>query len=211
MTITINNIYGDTLFESNASTIKEALVEALKAGADLSGADLSGADLSGADLSGAYLSEAYLCGASLYLANLYGANLYGADLSEASLYLANLSEASLYRADLREANLSEADLPKFQITPKGYPMTGFKKLSDGSIATLLIPAEAARTASLVGRKCRAELAIVIEGSGKHGYTYAGVNYLTGETVRPDSYDGDIRLECAHGIHFFLTPDEAEEY
>ena len=88
---------------------------------------------------------------------------------------------------------------------------GFKKLADGTIATLLIPAEAKRTATLIGRKCRAEFAVVLEGSGAFGSTRSGVHYERGATVHPDSYDPDIRVECTHGIHFFLTPEEAEEY
>jgi hypothetical protein len=88
---------------------------------------------------------------------------------------------------------------------------GFKKLSDGTIATLLIPAEANRTASLIGRKCRAEFAIVVEGNDSAGHSRKGIKYTKGETVYPDKYDGDIRVECTNGIHFFLTPEEAEEY
>jgi hypothetical protein len=38
----------------------------------------------------------------------------------------------------------------------------------------------------------------------------GFFYRQGETVRPDSYSDDIRLECAPGIHFCLTREEAEE-
>ena len=60
-------------YEKENATIKQAVLEAIKSGADLSGADLSGADLSGADLSGAYLSGAYLSGADLRGADLRGA------------------------------------------------------------------------------------------------------------------------------------------
>ena len=52
---------GKVLFEFvSATTMKEAVVEAVKKGANLSGAYLSGANLSGADLSGANLSGANL-------------------------------------------------------------------------------------------------------------------------------------------------------
>ena len=36
-------------------------------------------------------------------------------------------------------------------------------------------------------------------------------YRVGKTVESDSYDDDIRVECSHGIHFFLTRKEAEEW
>ena len=49
----------------NASDIRAAVLQAIKAGANLSDANLSGANLSGANLSGAYLSGADLSGAHL--------------------------------------------------------------------------------------------------------------------------------------------------
>jgi uncharacterized protein YjbI with pentapeptide repeats len=94
-----------TLFEFDAETIKDAVVQAVKSGAYLRGADLSGAYLRGANLSGAYLRGAYLSGA--YLS---GAYLRGADLSGAYLRGANLSGAYLRGADLSGANLSGAYL-----------------------------------------------------------------------------------------------------
>ncbi len=63
---------GEVLFELESNTIKEALVQAVKSGANLRGADLYGADLRGANLRGA----------DLYGANLYGANLRGAKLKQ---------------------------------------------------------------------------------------------------------------------------------
>jgi len=30
-------------------------------------------------------------------------------------------------------------------------------------------------------------------------------------VKPDSFDPDPRVECSHGIHFFMTRKEAEAY
>ena len=152
--------------------------------ADLRGADLRGADLRGADLRGAYLSEADLRGA-----DLRGAKLSGADLSEA-VYLA------------------------FSLVPEQGEFTAFKKLKGGAIAELLIPADAKRTSSLVGRKCRASKAIVIaidngkEGVSFHDRTFV---YKVGETVSVDNFDDDIRVECTTGIHFFITRREAEEY
>lgn len=79
---------------------------------------------------------------------------------------------------------------------------------------------ARRTCSLVGRKCRAEavrtLAIrtpdgtEIERAESCGYRNRAL-YVVGEVTRPDSFDPDIRVECSHGIHFFVTLKEAQEY
>ena len=79
-------------------------------------------------------------------------------------------------------------------------------------ARLLIPAKAARTSSYIGRKCRAEFVDVIEGEGRSlTNEFTAVEYKSGQTVRPDSYDPDPRVECSHGIHFFVTRKEPEEF
>jgi len=165
-----------------------------------------------------------LSGADLYGANLYGANLYGASLYGANLYGADLYGANLYGADLRGASLHGATLPHFTITPEQGAFIAFKKLLDNTIATLEIPAKAKRTSSLVGRKCRAEYVRTLKlerrnAKGKWVSLRVGTDavgthdtkYRVGKITRPDKYDDDIRLECTHGIHFFMTRREAEEY
>lgn len=47
-----------------------------------------------------------------------------------------------------------------------------------------------------------------DGRGKHD---GKVIYRAGEVVRSDKYDDDPRVECTHGIHFFLTKEEAEAW
>jgi len=179
-------------------------------GADLRGANLRGAYLTGADLTGAYLRGAYLTDANLTGADLKDANLRGANLTGADLTGADLTGADLRGANLRGANLRGANLPKFQIPQEGT-LTVFKKTTKGVIK-LLIPETAKRTASLVGRKCRAEFVFVLEApSGTKDCHSKTVDYTQGQTVYPDKYDDDIRIECTHGIHFFLTREEAEEY
>lgn len=85
--IQIKSIWGSIIYEhdSEDSTIKDAVVKAIREGVDLSGADLRGANLRGADLSGSNLSGANLRGANLRAANLSGADLRGADLRAANL------------------------------------------------------------------------------------------------------------------------------
>ena len=195
------NLSGANL--SRANLIGANLREADLSGANLSGANLSEADLYGANLSGANLSGANLSGATLSRANLYGANLYGANLREA-----NLSRANLIGANLREADLIETKgLEQQYILPEGDIM-GYKKLADGSIAVLRIPASAKRVNAYGSRKCRAEYALVVSGTGNAKHN--GAAYAPG-WIYPDKYDPDPRVECSHGIHFFITRKEAEEY
>jgi hypothetical protein len=137
---------------------------------------------------------------------------YGAGGCRADLRGANLCEADLRGANLRGANLSEADLPNFQICPEEGDFIGWKKLQGNIVAKLLIPAEAKRTSTLVGRKCRAEFVKVLELSKSTTDMHSGrTSYVQGEMVYPDKYDDDIRIECTNGIHFFITKREAEEY
>lgn len=147
-------------------------------------------------------------------ADLRGANLSGADLSGANLRGANLSGAILRGAILSGANLSGADLYHYSVVPDEGNFIGWKKLSNGAIAKLGISKNAKRVSSLVGRKCRAEYAkvLAIEGAD-YGYSKhdSVTRYEVGKIVRPDKFDDDIRVECTHGIHFFITKKEALEY
>ena len=189
---------GEVLFEGEEGmTTRQMLEKATASRADLSGVNLSGAYLSGANLSGAYLSGAYLSGA-----NLSGANLSEADLSRVNLSGANLSGAK--NADLviaRTRILSEGDL------------IGWKKCKNNVIVKMQIPSDAKRSHAF-GRKCRAEYVKVLEvigaevGIAQHDNK---TEYRKGEIVKPDSFDENWQVECAPGIHFFITRIEAENY
>ena len=163
-----------------------------------------------------------LAGADLARANLTGANLTGANLTGADLAGANLAGANLAGANLAGADLAGAVLPHFQICPEVGAFVAFKKLRDDRVAELVIPADAPRTSSLVGRKCRAAWVYVtalydLEGNplpldtigiAKHD---GKTRYIARERVEADGWDDDIRIECTHGIHFFMTLREAREY
>ena len=122
---------------------------------------------------------------------------------------------SLYGADLRGANLYGADLrgviglDAFCILPAG-DLIGYKKLANGQIATLRIPSDAARVNAYGSRKCRASYAIVLNGRGIAKYN-STTKYAPGLTITSDSFDPDPRIVCSHGIHFFITEQEAKDY
>ena len=153
--------------------------------------------------------------ADLSHADLHNAVLRHADLSYAVLRNADLSCADLRNAVLSYADLRYAVLPRFQI-PQTGTLEVFKKI-EGKIVKLRVPAKAKRMISLVGRKCRAEYVKVLDIEGGGPVESDGMGngvktvYEIGNMVKPDSYDEDIRVECSHGIHFFLTREEAEEF
>ncbi len=105
-TIKIMSRYGGVLREVEADSLRLALEQEAKQGADLRGADLQGADLQGAYLQGAYLQGADLQGAYLQGADLRGADLRGADLQGADLRGADLRGAYLQGAYLQGAKIN---------------------------------------------------------------------------------------------------------
>jgi hypothetical protein len=110
-------------------------------------------------------------------------------------------------------------LPDFKLTPDTGVFTGWKKVSGNVILELEVIGE--RNSSLIGRKCRTNKAKVVEAYNRDGSICTekefeslhdpNFKYVVGETVCEPSYDPDIRVECAPGIHFFVTRKEAEGY
>ena len=184
------------------------------------------ADLRWADLRGANLKRAKLMWANLYKADLSKANLKGADLKGADLRWAGLRGANLKGANLREADLSEAYLGGVKnlslpiVAPEKGSFIGYKKCRDDLIVKLEIPEDALRS-SATTRKCRCSKAKVVsitnlngskseltEATSKRDSSFV---YKVGETVEVPDFDPNRFNECAHGIHFFVTRQEAESY
>lgn len=209
-------------------------------GADLTGANLRFADLSeaclcdailcGANIYRASLINANLDGADLHLASLYGADLnYAcfsfADLSRTKLNKANFVGADLSCADLSEArlymtNLIDAKNIDFPIScPEKGSFIGFKK-ANGLIVELEIPSDALRS-SATTRKCRCSKAKVISITNPDGSPSnvtsipsswdSNFIYRIGDIVEVTDFDTNRWNECAPGIHFFITRQEAVNY
>jgi len=184
-------------------------------GANLSCADLCSADLRDADLSGADLSGADLSGADLYGTNLYGTNLMGANLSGADLRDANLNGANLNGANLDGVNIAE-----FRMVPEIGEFTAFKSVYDPvhgrrEVITVRIPATAKRVNAIGSRKCRASAIEVIDAPPGEfrspTHTRKKEYYSLGKIIEVPDFCDDVRIECAPGIHFFMTRAEAEAW
>ena len=154
--------------------------------------------------------RANLRGANLYEANLSGADLRGADLRGANLRGANLYEANLSGADLYGAkgNLIEYRRGKV-LTDK---VIGYKKCEKDVIVTLEIP-RGAIVFSINGNKCRTNKAkvIAIDGADRAISTYKYMSYYVGDEFTVYTFNCEYNEECAQGIHFFMTREEAENY
>ena len=137
------------------------------------------------------------------------------------------TRANLYRADLSRADLSRAKI-ELELLNKFYPIVcpeagafiAWKKCRNNTIVKLEVT-ENAKRSSAFSRKCRCSEARVLAIEYADGKPYEGnrINsqydddfwYVVGETVKVDDFDDDRRNECAHGIHFFITRQEAVEW
>jgi hypothetical protein len=172
--------------------------------------------------------------ANLRSADLRSANLRSADLRSADLSCANLRSADLRSADLRSADLSCADLSCADLTnvyydectafyalqcPEAGSFIGWKT-ANGLIVKLEITEDALRS-SATTRKCRCSKAKVlaienIDGTPSNFTTVQSnhdrfFTYTIGEIVEVDDFDKNRWNECAPGIHFFITRNEAVNY
>ena len=178
------------------------------------------ADLRNADLCSASLCDADLRGADLCDANLCGTNLRGADLCDADLYGANLRSANLRGAKNTDKTAWDAYTAFYPLQcPETGSFIGYKKAAD-KIVMLEICADAKRS-SATSRKCRCSKAKVLSITNLDG-SESGLSeiesdydgdfiYRVGETVEVPDFDDNRWNECAAGIHFFITRDEAVKY
>ena len=115
------------------------------------------------------------------------------------------------------------------VCPESGDFIGYKQcrnldnlgnLGNYCVAKLLIPADAKRSSAFTN-KCRCSKAKVLGifeiygNESKDAVAYSSYNanftYKVGEWVYPDSFDEDRYHECSHGIHFFMTFEEAACY
>ena len=194
----INRFTKENIFLADVDTKKRLIELAVARGVCLQDADLKNADLEGV--------------------NLEGVNLEGADLKGAYLKGAYLENAYLGGADFEGADFSKYQISTLQIVPEYGAFIGWKKIEDHLIK-LQIPASAKRLNAFSSRKCRASTAKVLSietingtkvNSVKGGYK-PNFEYKVGEYVLPDSFDNRYWVECTHGIHFFITREEALNY
>jgi len=157
-------------------------------------------------------------------ANLRGADLRSADLGDVDLRNADLAEADLRGANLRGADFEGANLEGTDLyypiaCPEEGSFTAWKKAKNYIIKLEVL--EDAKRLSAANRKCRCDKArvVAIENIDGSESRIAEVNsnydkefiYRVGEIVTVDDFDDDRWNECAPGIHFFITREEAVRY
>ena len=208
-----------------AKLSKADLSDTILIGANLRFAYLSGADLSFAILSDTVLSNADLSDTDLSNAILRGADFRSVDLSGArGLPPICCPEEGSFIGWKKCVSFS---FYYFTIMRQISTVTCFPVVDDQSanletyIVKLLIP-EDARRSSATGRKCRCDKALVLgfydlednrlsDDITAISYYDTNFKYRVGETVSVPDFDENRWNECASGIHFFITRQEAIDY
>lgn len=221
-------------------TIVEALKyhQGMEAYLNLIGEDLSQLCLDGLDLSYVLFRDCNLRGTVFGECIFYEADFAGALVDDMTGFYGCAIDTSTELSLNRVVNarpsfdrVSSTDI--FSSVTFSLPLKidgefpGYKvaKTADGTfvLVTLRIPADAKHVV-FAGRKCRASKAEVIAITNMFGTpfpddtvayswlaAFGNVSYTKGATVVADYFDPLPSAECTHGIHFFLTREEAIGY
>lgn len=184
--------------------------------------DFHGRDFSLADLRQGIFTHANLHGADFRKCDLRYAYFRGADLRGVDFTDARLDNATLTDAIIDETTKG---LPKLEC-PETGAFIAYKKVFEigtdrALIAKLLIPKHAKRT-SATSRKCRASEAMPIEFLFIHGlqsdvakaHSWYDTDFIyeLNKFVTPkEEFNEDRWNDCASGIHFFMTFEDAVHY
>ena len=204
-------------------------------GVDLSNLDLHKIDFTDAtgeniNFSNSNLSECIFTGARMEHINFDSANLKKARLEACDMRFANFHNAdcrgTIFEFTIMECSnhdgiiIDDTTINYKMHCPEKGAFLGYKKCFNDLLVTLLIPADARRTCSTT-RPCRCDKAKVInitsfdyEEHYKEAWSLCAstdFKYTLGEYVYPDSFNPDRWMESTHGIHFWMTPEEAMAY
>ena len=198
-------------------------------GMDFSRVDFSNSDFSNvnfrfcnfdkAKLQHTKFSNCDFSGSSFVAADLFSADLRTCDLSDTNCDGTNFFAALLWEAKLD--NLLATDRTKFfrNYCPEEGYIFGYKKCFNERMVQLLIPKDAKRC-SATTNACRCDKARVVaitDVNKKKGYKEAmsfvdpNFIYRLGEMVYADSYNEDRWHDSSHGIHFWMSFEEALSY
>ena len=194
--------------------------------ANMSYANMRGANMSYANMRGANMSYANMRYTDLHDANMSGVNMRGADISYANMCDVDMRGADMIGTDLRNANMSYANMRGANICGtnmrsvdrlrKGIklsePIIGWKKCKNDVLVKLEIP-RGAIVFSINNKKCRTDKAKVLEiiGADRAYSNHKFFSYYVGDIIEVFNFNCEYNVECADGIHFFKTREEAENY
>ena len=223
------DLHGADLHDANMSyaNMSYAIMSyANMCGADMSYTNIIGADMRGADIRNANMRGINLCNANMSYANMRDANLRDANMNYATMIYTIMINTNMIGADLRDANMRganmcnanmrNADMRSADRLKKGIklnePIIGWKKCKNNVLVKLEIP-RGAIVFSINNSKCRTDKAKVLEiiGGDRAYSKYKFFSYYVGDIIEVFDFNCEYNVECAEGIHFFRTREEAENY
>ena len=190
-------------------------------GTNMNDADMSYANMRGVDMRGANMRNANMCGVDMSYANMHGAYMRGANMNDADMSYADMSYANMRGANMNGVNMNGANMRNANMCGvdrlrKGIklsePIIGWKKCKNDVLVKLEIP-RGAIVFSINNNKCRTDKAKVLEiiGGDRAYSKYKFFSYYVGDVIEIFDFNCEYNVECAKGIHFFKTREEAENY
>ena len=210
-------------------------------GATLSGSNFVQSHINDSEFNYAQLDDSCFIGSSITNVSFHYANLNRSDFGRALVYYSSMQFAILRYANLKMAEFycvetygadfhdvasdENVRLPGI-ICPEKGSFIGFKKARcitgeymEPCIVKLEILEDALRS-SATTRKCRCSKAKVLSITTLDGEPLdceafsdhdASFKYRVGEILEVSNFDTNRWNECAPGIHFFITRQEAVDY
>lgn len=226
-----DDVLCDIQLSNTRKTELKLLPDKVIKGIDFSHTLISDYDLSQITFEDCNFSHAFLASSFFWHTKLINCNFSYANLQDVSMFFTEIKGCNFAHADFTNADLTNVCDPE-EILTKAIPLAcpesgsfiGWKKAIVGEsfpvIVKLRIP-EYAKRVSGTGNKCRCNKAEVLEIqnrlSGKpiravaHSMFDKNFIYETGSYIEAYGFEKNRFYECAAGIHFFMTREEAENY
>lgn len=153
--------------------------------------------------------------------NMFNCNLERCSFTSTNLCFTNLTKASICSCDMRDMETNEATMGFHNTCPEEGAFIGWKRVRDNKFVKLWISDEARRSSS-TSRKCRCDKAFVLGIYDENKMFLPNVTrvysihdesfvYEVNKVAHVDDFNENRWQECASGIHFFMTFEEAKQY
>ncbi len=182
-------------------------------------ADFSNSDFSYSDFNNTNFHNTNFNNSDFSYSNFHNSNFYNSNFSYSDFNNIDFRNANFSKSNFNKSNFSNVSF-NYRITPEEGVIIGWKK-ANKKIVKLEINCSDEISGGLISRKLRTNKVKVLEIQNIDG-TKVDINeirsdydeyfvYRVGETIEIGDFVKDDKIECARGIHFFLTRNEAIHY
>lgn len=186
---------------------------------NLNNIDFSGQNLSQFDFSNSICESCDFSNCDLSSINFTGAKLINCSLKKANVSYSQFRHAILSNCDLTD--IKHRELAEFltMTCPETGAFLAYKQCYNFRLVQLLVPADAKRS-SATNNTCRCSKAKVLtiksfdfKKSYQEAVSLVDENFIyrVGETIEPDKFNENRWIDSTHGIHFYMTREEAMNY